>query len=88
MEKRLQKICSNLLITQDLWQAYYQILSIIFLEEFMKSNVSSSAMTKNTKLAELNINTVTVDLIEYKCLCCNKNYLQKFDEVKVKGMIF
>ena len=20
------------------------------------------------------------DLIEYKCLCCNKNYQQKFDE--------
>ena len=39
MEKKLQKIyltdCS-LLIAQDLWQACYQILSIIFLREFIK----------------------------------------------------
>ena len=21
------------------------------------------------------------DLVEYKCLCCNKNYQQKFDEI-------
>ena len=27
------------------------------------------------------------DLIEYKCLCCNNNYQQTFDE-KVKGTIF
>ena len=26
------------------------------------------------------------DLIEYKCLCCNKNYQRKFDE-KLKGTI-
>ena len=24
------------------------------------------------------------DLIEYKCLCCNKNYQNKFDEIKKK----
>ena len=27
------------------------------------------------------------DLIEYKCLCCNKNYKQKFDE-KLKNQFF
>ena len=27
------------------------------------------------------------DLIEYKCLCCNKNYQHKFEE-KIKGTIF
>ena len=27
------------------------------------------------------------DLIEYKCLCCNKNYQQKFNE-KLKGRFF
>ena len=45
-------------------------------------------MIKNMKLAELNINIATAlkytsfkdDLIEYKCLCCNKNYQHKFDE--------
>ena len=27
------------------------------------------------------------DLIEYKCLCCDKNYLEKFDE-KLKELFF
>ena len=27
------------------------------------------------------------DLIEFKCLCCNESYQQKFDK-KVKGAIF
>ena len=48
-------------------------------------------MIKNLKHVESNINSATVflntqswilkdDLIEYKCLCCNKNYQHKFDE--------
>ena len=42
---------------------------------------------KNVKLSELNISITTVEythfkdnLIEYKCLCCNKNCQYKFDE--------
>ena len=42
---------------------------------------------KNVKHAELNTSIVTVeytdfkdDLIEYKCLSCNKCYRRKFDE--------
>ena len=51
---------------------------------------------KITKLVELNNSTVTVflnkqifkyDLIEFKCLCCNKNCKQKFDE-KLKERFF
>ena len=41
MEKNLQKPYSteyNLLIVQDLWQAYYQILLIILLKEFIQLN--------------------------------------------------
>ena len=41
MEKKLQKIYFtyyNLLKAQDLWEAHYQILSIIFLEEFIELN--------------------------------------------------
>ena len=49
------------------------------------------SMIKNVKHVELNISIVTVfcfleqtnskgDLIEYKCLCCNKSYQRKFDE--------
>ena len=44
---------------------------------------------KSVKLVELNISIVTVffeytnfkdNLIECKCVCCNKNYQQNFDE--------
>ena len=65
MEKKLQKIYLayyNLLIAQDLWQADYQILSIIFLKEFIKLNVNMGMMIKNVKLTELNINIVIVFL--------------------------
>ena len=89
MEKKLQKICLtywNLLTVQDFWQGHYQVLSIIFLKQFIKLNVNSDMMIKNVKLAELNISIVTLflnfkdDLIKYKCLFCNNNYQQKFDE--------
>ena len=49
-----------LLIAQDLWQAHYEILSIIFLMGFIKLNVNVPTIIKNGKLAELNINIVTV----------------------------
>ena len=51
MEERLQKIdltYNTLLIVQDLWQAHYQILSIIFLKEFIELNVNMN-MTKKKK---------------------------------------
>ena len=63
MEKKLQKIYLtyyNLLIAQDLWQAHYQVLSIIFLKEFIKLNVNTYMMINNVKLVELNINTETM----------------------------
>ena len=65
MEIKLQKIYLtyyNLLIVQDLWQAHYQILSIIFLKEFVKLNVNTDKMTKYVKLAELNIKIVSAFL--------------------------
>ena len=65
MEKKLQKIYLiyyNLFIAQDLWQAHHQILSIIFLKEFIQLNVNRLAMTKNVKLVELSISTATVFL--------------------------
>ena len=36
---------------------------------------------------ELNISFATNDLIEYKCLCCNKNYQNKFDKKLKKRFI-
>ena len=65
MEKKLQKMyltCYNLLILQDLWQAHYQIFSIIFLTEFIKLSVNSDMSITNVKHVELNISIATVFL--------------------------
>ena len=42
----------QLLITQDLWQDHYQILSLIFLKEIMKLNVNVDTMIKKMKFVE------------------------------------
>ena len=50
--EKLQKIYLpyyNLLIAQNLWQAHYQILSIISLKEFIELNVYSDMTIKNLK---------------------------------------
>ena len=65
MEKELQTIYLtyySLLTAQDLWQAHYQILSIIFLKESIKLKVNTDKMIKNKKLAELNISIGAVFL--------------------------
>ena len=64
MEIKLQKIYLtyyNLLIVQDLWQAHYQILSIIFLKEFIELNANKDTI-KNVKLVGLNISSAAVFL--------------------------
>ena len=48
--------------TQDLWQAHYQILPIIFLKEFIELNVSTGTMIKNVKFVELDISLAIVSL--------------------------
>ena len=96
MENKLQKVhlgYYNLLIAQDLLQAHYQILSIIFRKEFIKLNVNMDAIIKNVKTYGIKYKYCNCfheyrnfrdDLIEYKCLCCsNKNYQQKIDD-KIK----
>ena len=65
MEKKLQKIFHkyyNLLVAQDLLQGHYQLLSIIFLKEFIELNLNTDMMIKNVKLVVLNINIATVFL--------------------------
>ena len=52
----------NLLIAQDLWKAYYQILSTIFLKEFIKLNLNTDTLIKNVEIAESNKNIATVFL--------------------------
>ena len=49
--EQLQKnIYNSLLIAQDLWQAHYQILSIIFLKKFIELNVNMDMMIKKWNL--------------------------------------
>ena len=65
MEKKLQKNISYILQFIDsarFMQAHYQILSIIFLTEFIELNVNAVMMIKNVKLAKLNISIATVFL--------------------------
>ena len=65
MEKKLQKIYRtyyNLLIVQDLWQAHYKILSIIFLKNFVELRVNTNMMIENVKPVQLNISIANVFL--------------------------
>ena len=65
VEMKLQKIYLtyyDLLLVRDLWEAHYQILSIIFLKVFIKLNVNTDTMIKNLKIAELYIKIATVFL--------------------------
>ena len=65
MGKKVQKLYLtyyNLLIAQDLWQAHYQTLSIIFLKEFIELNVNSDRMIKTCKTFGIKISIVTAFL--------------------------
>ena len=56
MEKKLQKIYLtyyNSLIVQDLWQARYQILSVIFVNEFIKLNVDTGTVIKKYEICRI-----------------------------------
>ena len=50
--QKIDLIYYNLLIAQKLWRAHYQILSIIFLKEFIELNLNTDMMIKNVKLME------------------------------------
>ena len=64
MEKKITKnisyIC-NLLIAQGLWQAYYQILSIILLKEFIKFNANTDP--RGINIATVFLNTQILKMI-------------------------
>ena len=97
--EKLQKNISYILQFIDsarFMAARYQILSIIFLKEFIKLNVNMDTMIKNVKLCGITYKVYNCllehkkfkdDLLEYKCLCCNKRYQKTFDE-KLKERFF
>ena len=92
MEKKSKKIYLiyyNLLIAQDLWQAHYQILSIIILKEFVELNINMNMKIKKSESCGINYEYYDCfleytnfkdDLIKYRCLFCNMNCQRKFDE--------
>ena len=68
IEKKMEKMQKQyptdyiLLIVQDLWQTYYQILLIIMLQEFIRLNVNTDMKIKNVKLTELSTKIATAFL--------------------------
>ena len=87
MEKKSQKpflTNYNLLISQDLWQAHYQILLIILLKEFTKLNVNMNRLIKKYETCGIEYKDCKCcleyanskdDLIEYKCFLCSQGYI-------------
>ena len=59
MKKKLQKVYVTYCNLWQ-WQSYHQILSIIFLNEFIALNVNSDKMIKSMKNVKLNISIATV----------------------------
>ena len=68
IDKKMEKMQKQyptdyiLLIVQDLWQTYYQILLIIMLQEFIRLNVNTNMKIKNVKLTELSTKIATAFL--------------------------
>ena len=99
MEKKLQKLLSyrlqfinsTRLMASALWNLVNNLTKKIH-----KFNENTDTTIKNAKLAKLNVYIAIVFLntqifkyflIEYKCLCCNKNYQLKLDK-KLKERFF
>ena len=95
--RKIKKYCTyhNLLIVQDLWQGHYQILSIVFLKDFIELNVNRDMIIKYVRLIELNISFETVSLNTQILRMIWKNtsicVVTKIDNnslMKIRGMIF
>ena len=74
---------------QGLWQAHYQILLIIYLKEFIELKCKLGHNDKKCETCGIKYKYCNCfpeytnfkdDLIECKCLNCNKSYRRKFDE--------
>ena len=60
--KNISYVFQFIVREQDLWKAHYQILSIIFLVEFVELNVNTNMILKNVTLVELNVSIAAVFL--------------------------
>ena len=52
----------SLLIAEDLWHGYYQVLSITILKKFIEPHINYEKMIKNGRHVELNISIATAFL--------------------------
>ena len=74
------------MIAQDLWQVLYQILLTIYLKDIRckLGHDDKKCETCGIKYKScdcfLEYINFKENLIEFKCLCCNKNYQHKFDK--------
>ena len=82
IDKKMEKMQKQyptdyiLLIVQDLWQTYYQILLIIMLQEFIRLNVNTDMKIKNVKLTELSTKIAT-DFLNGNLIEQNTNEVMK-----------
>ena len=64
MENKIQEIYLTfyiILIAHDLWHIHYQILSIIFLKEFIKLSLNTNRKDdKKCEISKSNISIVTI----------------------------
>ena len=70
-----------LLIVEDIWQAHYQILSIVVLKEFIELNVNTDMIIKNVNLAKLYLSTGMVFLNTQVLTKTATKTMNKFDEM-------
>ena len=68
-------------------------MSLMLLKEFIKLHVNRDMDIKNVEIAGLNTSNDSVflnkqnfkdRLMEYRCVCFNKHFQQKFDEFDIK----
>ena len=65
------------LMVQDLWQIDYQILSIIFLKEFIELNVNLDKMIKNVKHLEL------IKVIKVLAKVINESLMKSYKYIQI-----
>ena len=97
MEKNYKKIYLtyyNLLIAQDLWQAHYEILPIIFLKEFIELNINLDMMITKCEICGktynycncfLELTNIKDDVIEYKCANTTERFFKTYKFYFVVG---
>ena len=84
-EEITKSLSYSLLRARSMWQAHYQILSIIFVKKFIKLNEKYAHDDRKCETCWITFEKFDCfleytnrkdDLIEYKCLYCNKRLME------------